>query len=180
MQPDWIYRHAIYQGSLVSQYGLINLNNKKIKPQDYHSIKGYILELKNLAFKVLQTWTFSSFLEKLNVSLKNLYFCPEFEGFQTMIDSGLLWQSMVWLLTFLFRLIQPYCGLGIVNLVFVGMEMASPFMPGRTILNLVRIPNFFPFFISCLNEGDRTKKLALSTKQKQCLKVGSKLYYCCK
>ena len=94
MQPDWIYRHAIYQGSLVSQYGLINLNNKKIKPQDYHSIKGYILELKNLAFKVLQTWTFSSFLEKLNVSLKNLYFGPEFVGFQTMI------KSMVWILTF--------------------------------------------------------------------------------
>jgi hypothetical protein len=48
MQPDWIYRHVIYQGSLVSQYGLINLNKKKIKPQDYHSIKDYTLGLQNL------------------------------------------------------------------------------------------------------------------------------------
>ena len=33
MQPDWIYRHAIYQGSLVSQYGLINLNKKNQTPK---------------------------------------------------------------------------------------------------------------------------------------------------
>ena len=37
MQPDWIYRHVIYQGSLVSQYGLINLDKKESNPQDYHS-----------------------------------------------------------------------------------------------------------------------------------------------
>ena len=37
MQPDWIYRLAIYQGSLVSQYGVINLD-KRNKPQEYHSI----------------------------------------------------------------------------------------------------------------------------------------------
>lgn len=49
MQPDWIYRHAIYQGSLVSQYGLINLD-KKVNPQikDYHSIKGHTLGLQHL------------------------------------------------------------------------------------------------------------------------------------
>ena len=154
MQPDWIYRHAIYQGSLVSQYGLINLNKKKIKLQikDYHSIKGHTLGLQNL--QRLKSYKLGHFIvsEKLNVSLKNLYFAPEFVGFQTMINSGLLWQSMVWVLTFLFRLIQPYCGLGIVNLVFVGMEMASLFMPGGTILNLVRIPKFFPFFISCSDD----------------------------
>ena len=33
MQPDWIYRHAIYQGSLVSQYGLINLDKKESNPR---------------------------------------------------------------------------------------------------------------------------------------------------
>ena len=33
MPPDWIYRHAIYQGSLVSQHGLINLNKIKSDPR---------------------------------------------------------------------------------------------------------------------------------------------------
>ena len=74
MQPDWIYRHAIYQGSLVSQYGLINLNKKNQTPDQrlpQHQ-RPYLRIAKSVAFKILQTWTFYI------VSLKNLYFVPEF------------------------------------------------------------------------------------------------------
>ena len=39
MQPDWIYRHVIYQGSLVSQYGLINLDKKESNPRTTAALK---------------------------------------------------------------------------------------------------------------------------------------------
>ena len=78
MQPDWIYRHAIYQGSLVSQYGLINLN-KKVKPQikDYipQHQRPYLRVKKSVAFKILQTWKFYS-VREVKCPFEKKFFVP--------------------------------------------------------------------------------------------------------
>ena len=58
MQPDWIYRHAIYQGSLVSQYGLINVNKKNQTPGLPQHQRTYLRIAKSVAFKIIQTWMF--------------------------------------------------------------------------------------------------------------------------